>query len=315
MKRFTFGNYILAVAAATAMLTGCGGSGALRLAPSVGGASTRQAATSGKLLYVANYGASKGVSIVALPRGRRIASITNIGRPTGICSDASGNVWVSAYDDETRKYHLDKFAHGGSKPTERLAVPGGSLGCSVDPATGDLATWVASAGSAGKVEVFPGARRGKPVVYLTDFEPVSATYDNQGNIFADGIVNSGDFIFEELSKGSAHFSVVRLNKPASNPGSVQWDGKYVVVGVGFISDPPVLYRLRISAYHATLAQRVSLQDIGSPARFWIADGNVVATRANTIRSIGLYDYPAGEQLAVFSGFYKPQGMTVSVPPQ
>ncbi len=297
------------------MLTGCGGSGALRLAPSVGGASTRQATTSGELLYVANYGASEGVSVVALPRGRRVARITNIGAPTGICSDASGNVWVSAYDDATRKYHLYKFAHAGTKPIERLVVPDGSWGCSVDPATGDLATWVPFGGSAGEVEVFPGARRGRPVVYTTDFQPVSATYDNDGNIFSDGIVNSGDFIFEELSKGSVHFSVVHLNKPASNPGSVQWDGKYVVVGVGFISDPPVLYRLRISDYRATVAQRIALQDLGSPARFWISDGKVVATQRTHTRSIGFYDYPAGEQLAVFSGFHKPLGMTVSVPPK
>jgi hypothetical protein len=315
VQRLSLGRSLLGSAAVVTLLLGCGGLNGPPFVSSEGGAAAINA-TSGELLYVANDGASEGVSIVALPRGRRTARITNIGGPTGICSDASGNVWVSAYDHATRKYHLDKFVHGGTKPTERLAVPGGSFGCSVDPATGDLATWVASAGSAGKVEVFPGARRGKPVVYVTDFEPVSATYDNQGNIFADGIVNSGDFIFEELSKGSEHFSVVRLNKPASNPGSVQWDGKYVVVGVGFISDPPVLYRLRISDYRATVAQRIPLQGLGSPARFWIADGNVVATqRAYTVRRIGLYDYPAGGQLATFSGFYKPVGMTVSVAPQ
>jgi hypothetical protein len=315
VQRLSLGRSLLGSAAVVTLVLGCGGLNGPPFVSSGDNASALNA-TSGELLYVANDGASEGVSIVALPRGRRVARITNIGAPTGICSDASGNVWVSAYDDATHKYHLYKFAHRGTKPIERLAVPGGSLGCSVDPATGDLATWVPFAGSAGEVEVFPGARRGKPVVYTTEFQPISATYDNQGNIFADGIVNSGDFIFEELSKGSAHFSVVRLNKPAANPGSVQWDGKYVVVGVGFISDPPVLYRLRISDYRATVAQRIPLQDLGSPARFWIADGNVVATqRTHTVRSIGFYDYPAGGQLAVFSGFYKPLGMTVSVPPK
>jgi hypothetical protein len=315
VERFSLGRSLLGSAAVVTLLLGCGGLNGPPFVSSGDNASALDA-NSGELLYVANDGASEGVSIVALPRGRRVARITNIGAPTGICSDASGNVWVSAYEDATHEYHLYKFARGGIKPTERLAVPDGSFGCSVDPVTGNLATWVASAGSAGEVEVFPGARRGKPIVYLTGFQPVSATYDNQGNIFADGIVNSGDFIFEELSKGSAHFSVVRLNKPAANPGSVQWDGKYVVVGVGFISDPPVLYRLRISDYRATVAQRISLQNLGSPARFWIADGNVVATqRTYAVRRIGSYDYPTGGQLAVFSGFYKPLGMTVSLPPK
>jgi hypothetical protein len=196
VQRLSLGRSLLGSAAVVTLLLGCGGLNGPPFVSSEGGAAAINA-TSGELLYVANDGASEGVSIVALPRGRHVARITNIGAPTGICSDASGNVWVSAYDDATRKYHLDKFVHGGTKPTERLAVPDGSFGCSVDPATGDLATWVASAGSAGYVEVFPGARRGKPVVYVTDFEPVSATYDNQGNIFADGIVNSGDFIVED----------------------------------------------------------------------------------------------------------------------
>jgi hypothetical protein len=274
-------------------------------------------ATSGELLYVANEGASKGVSILTLPQGTRVATITNIGGPTGICSDASGNVWVSAYDDQIHKFYLYKFVHGGRKPIETLRVPKGAWGCAIDPTTGNLATWASFAGSAGEVDVFPGARQGKPIVYRTNFEPVAGTYDNRGNIFADGIVNSGDFVFRELAKGSNSFALIQLNKPAINPGSVQWDGKYVVVGVGDVSEGSALYRVQVSGNRGRVVQRVRLQSLAIPARFWIQGDNVVASRrAYTVRRIGLYDYPAGrKQLDVFSGFHNPMGMTVSVPPK
>lgn len=316
MQRLGLGRSMLGSVAAVALLSGCGGLNGPPFVLSEGGVPALRA-TSGELLYVANEGAADGVTILTYPQGKYVATITNIGGPTGICSDASGNVWVSAYDDGTRKFHLYKFEHGGTKPIETLHVPGGAWGCAIDRATGDLATWTAFAGSAGEVDVFPGARQGKPTVYQTDFEPVAGTYDNHGNIFADGIVNSGDFIFEELAKGSKSFALVRLNKPAINPGSVQWDGKYVVVGEGFVSSGPVLYRVHVSANRGTVVHSVVLQGLGVPVRFWIEDGNVVAIQGKHAgRQIGLYDYPAGgKRVGVFSGFHNPMGMTVSVPPK
>ncbi|HEY2475490.1 MAG TPA: hypothetical protein VGI19_11895 [Candidatus Cybelea sp.] len=298
------------------LLSGCGGLNGPPFASSEDRA-TAVKATSGALLYVANELAANGVTILTFPQGAPVATITNIGGPTGICADASGNVWVSAYDDGTHKYHLYKFVHGGTTPVETLRVPGGAWGCAVDPATGNLATWVPFAGSAGRVDVFPGARKGKPVVYETDFEPVSATYDNRGNIFADGFVNSGDFIFEELAKGSGSFAPIRLSKAGGNPGSVQWDGKYVVVGVGYLSEGPTLERVHVSGDRGNVVDSVHLQGLGSPARFWIQDGDVVASQSpHSARRIGLYDYPAGgKRLDAFAGFYKPLGMTVSVPPK
>jgi hypothetical protein len=300
-------------AAVATLLFGCGGLNGPTVVSSEGGAAAIRA-TSGDLLYVANQGATNGVTILTYPQGKYVTTITGIGGPTGICSDASGNVWVSAYDSTTRKFHLYKFAHGGTTPIETLPVPGGALGCTIDPATGDLATWTAFAGSAGEVDVFPGARQGKPIVYDTRFEPVAGTYDNHGNIFADGVVNSGDFIFEEKLKGSQNFTIVRLDKPAINAGSVQWDGKYVVVGEGYLSDGPVLYRVRVSGSRGKVVQSVALQRLAAPVRFWIADSDVVASqRRNAVRQIGLYAYPAGgKRLDVFSGFHNPTGMTVSV---
>lgn len=308
--------YLLSLATAIALLSGCGS-----LANSPAGFSPSDVSvpqtSSGDLLYVANELAANGVTILTYPQGNYITTITNVGSPTGICSDASGNVWVSAYDDQNHKFYLYKFAHGGTKPIETLRVPAGAFGCAIDPTTSDLATWSAFAGSAGQVDVFPGARQGKPIVYHTDFEPIAGTYDNRGDIFADGIVNSGDFIFEELAGGSKTFALVRLNKPAINPGTVQWDGKYVTVGVGFVSEGPVLYRVHVSGNRGRVVGRVRLEHIASPARFWIHAGYVVASqRANTVQQIGLYDYPAGgRRLAVFSGFHNPMGMTVSVPPK
>ena len=316
MQRLSLGRSMLGSAALVALLFGCGGLNGPPFSSSAGGAAALKA-TSGDLLYVANTLAANGVTILTYPQGKYVTTITNIGGPTGICSDTSGNVWLSAYNDGTHKYHLYKFAHGGTTPIETLGVPGGAWGCAIDPATGDLATWTAFAGSAGQVDVFPGARQGKPTVYHTHFEPVAGTYDNHGNIFTDGIVNSGDFIFEELGNGSKTFAPVRLDKPAINPGSLQWDGKYVVVGEGSISGGPMLYRVRVSGNRGKVVQSVQLQKLAVPPRFWIADRAVLASQhGNSVRQIGLYDYPAGgKRLDVFLGFYNPMGMTVSVAPK
>jgi hypothetical protein len=315
MLRLGLGRSMLGGATIVTLLFGCGGLQTPPFAPS--GSGTVLKPTSGDLLYVANELAAKGVMILTYPQGNYVTAITNIGAPTGICSDASGSVWVSAYGYTTRKFHLYKFAHGETTPIETLRVPGGAFGCAIDPATGDLATWNAFPGSAGEVDVFPGARQRKPIVYRTNFEPVAGTYDNHGNLFANGSVNSGDFIFEELAMGSKSFAVVRLDKPAVNPGSVQWDGKYVVVGEGFISGGPMLYRVKVSGIRGRVVQSVRLQKLEVPPRFWIQDGNVVAGQlGHTVRRIGLYDYPAGgKRLDVFSGFHNPLGMTVSVSPK
>ncbi|HLY03829.1 MAG TPA: hypothetical protein VKR56_15190 [Candidatus Cybelea sp.] len=310
---------VLLSTVAVAALSGCGMRalpGATSLEPASSKAGSLPQSSIVDYLYVANEGATNGVSVVTFPQGMLVATITNIGAPTGACSDPLGNVWVSAYDDSTRKYYLYKFYYGGTKPVETIRVPGGAWGCTIDPTTGDLATWFPDAGSAGLVDVFPRARRGKPIVYYTKFQPVSGAFDNHHNFFADGIVNSGDFIFEELTKGSKTFMPIRLNKPTGYPGSVQWDGKHIVVGAGFQSEGPVLYRVRISGDRATVVQSVRLQQIASPATFWIQGGQVLANRyGNTVRQIDLYDYPAGgKRLHVFSGFYKPRGMTISVQP-
>lgn len=312
MKSLDLGRLVLGAAIVAAMLPGCGGSSTFGVMPAAGGATAPQTTSGGDLLYVANETAAKGVTILDYPTGTYVATITNIGAPQGICSDSSGNVWVAVRGP--RRFYLYEFAHGGTTPIKMLYVPKGAYGCAVDPTTGDLATWTPFAGSAGQVDVFAAAKKAKPIVYQTDFEPTAGAYDDQGNFFADGIVNSGDFIFKELARGSKSFTTVRLSKPAANPGSVQWDGKYIVVGVGFISDPPMLYRVRVADYIGTVVGRVGLDRLDAPAQFAIADGNVVAREGESASGrLGLYDYPAGgKRLAIFSGFYKPRGMTVSV---
>ena len=95
MQKLSLGRSMLGSAAAVTLLFGCGGLNEPPFASSEGGAAALKA-TSGDLLYVANELAVNGVTIQTYPQGKYVATITNIGGPHGICSDASGNVWVAA---------------------------------------------------------------------------------------------------------------------------------------------------------------------------------------------------------------------------
>jgi hypothetical protein len=310
---------MLAGAAAVTLLSGCGGLSGPPFGLSEGGTPALKA-TSGDLLYVANQGGSKDVSILTFPQGARVAKISSIGSPSAICSDTSGNVWVSAYDDSTHKFHLYKFVHGGTKPVETLPPVGSYLeGCAVDPTTGDVAGLVAMTGASGEIAVWPGGRKGKAIVYPIGFDPLGGSYDNQGNLFVDGLQGSTTFfVFAELPKGSKQLTYITLDKAAAwGPGSVQWDGKNISVGLApNVGDHGAIYRVQVAGKLGKVVGIVHLPHLGSFPRFWIQGDKVVATRrAYTVRRIGLYDYPSGgKPIELLSGFHNPE-MTVSVAPK
>ena len=115
-------------------------------------------ATSGDLLYVANKGASEGVSVLTFPQGTLVATIKQIGRVLGICSDTSGNVWMTTLGRGSGPFHAYKFRHGGTKPVEVRNSPRSAYGCAVDPTTGNLALISYGGSSDGAIEIWPGAR-------------------------------------------------------------------------------------------------------------------------------------------------------------
>jgi hypothetical protein len=266
--------------------------------------------STGDLLYVANEGSvgrkyGADVAILTYPQGKQVTTIRHL-VPWGICSDKSGNVWVSAQGGT-----MFEFAHGGKKPIAELQAPSDlPLDCSVDPTTGNLAVILYQAG----IVIWPNAS-GNPTGY-----PIGATalaYDDKGNLFADGSVSSTLY---ELPKGASDFISITVNKPGKLSGGVEWDGQYLAVSANDPSAPKgmrnFIYRISVSGSAGTVVQTVYPTRLSSRAWFWVQGSTLIGTVNGTGGSrIGLWHYPkGGQQFEKLSTFYAPRGITVSVAP-
>jgi hypothetical protein len=258
------GRCALTSCVAAAMLAGCGGSQPAIRAP---GATTRvlpatyadrgklwSRTSSGDLIYVAADGESY---VLTYPQGKLVGTIDH--GAADACSDRAGNVFL------TVDQGVDEFSHGATTPSATLSVPGTSWGCAVDPLSGNLAvTFFGKSGD--DVAVFADAQ-GQPTLYNSGFGPwgESASYDNAGNLFVDGVSESGIGL-AELPQGGGSFSSISISPPiATHVGRLQWDGTYLTLesGVGLQRQPNLLTinRLSISDSIATVVSTTTFKNI------------------------------------------------------
>jgi len=186
------------------------------------------------LIYVTNAN-NNTVSVYSWSRRKLVGMLHGINAPFGVCSDRSGDVWVVGWG----KNEIFEYAHAGTKPLTVLPFddPDANLtDCSVDPTTGDLAVtnwgynWLK-----GYVLIYPHAG-GKPKYYTGPglWFYYGCTYDDKGNLFADGWQAYVDDVFslDELKRGASKFRRLELI-PTIYPtliGGVRWDGRYLAVG-------------------------------------------------------------------------------------
>jgi hypothetical protein len=182
--------------------------------------------------------------------------------------------------------------------------------CAMD-ASGDLAVGIleASGAGGGDVVIFKNAS-GSGTVYTT---PLSAEYfdgyDNQGNLFADGLNGGSAFELVELPKGSSKFEAITTSNSVQFPGSVQWDGKYVTVFDQLTNE---FYQYTISGTKATLQNTISLSGSSDCAQTWNVGSLVYCGDAGT-NGGEVFKYPAGgSPVAVFTGsFDTPLGVVAA----
>ena len=304
------------------MLAACGG---IAQAPvSTGNPISSPGSTSGgNLLYVSNWSQGK-ISFYTYPGDVLVGTIADSQTPLGLCSDASGNVWVTNFGASYNQ--LVEYSHGGTTPIATLNDPGQSpRGCSVDPTTGSLA--VVNTSPSGVV-VFPKGTTGAPQSYkLKLIYPFACAYDGAGDLFVDGyILHSSDrFALEVLPAGGPQFERIKLENPVGLPGNIQWDGSDLAVGN--YEDPTTIYRLKVSHKFkdAKLEGTVTLsgpsQESAEGVQFWIGGGTLVmpfgARTHRYVNQLGLWNYPYGGQpVAEWGGFGTAElyGVTVSAPP-
>ena len=314
MTSSRFSRHVLTACAAAALLAGCGGSqppmGALgammqshRTAQQVarGKAWMLSGAKSSTLLYVGDNAGH--VFLFSYPKGTLQGTLNVIAN--AMCSDKSGNVFMTQIVGSGSR--IVEYAHGGTKQINALGDPGYAMGCAVDPVSGNLAVANFSSGSnAGSLLVYPGAQ-GKPIAYSNAaFYTYSyCGYDEDGNLYVDGFGGgpSYKFQFAELASGAETLSAISLSDSAASgsPGSVQWDGRYIALG---IYGAKHIYRLAISGSVAEVVGIMKLRGVKEPAyAFWIQGSTLITATGVHPTSIGYWTYPhSGKAFKSIKGF-------------
>lgn len=298
--------HAIAVCAAVALLSGCGGPaqiGAPQMIPSnavyarADGSRSWVAreAAGDDLLYVSDD--SGRVLMFSYPAGKLVGTLTGFDGPSGLCSDAKGDVFVT----DTGTEEVIEYAHGSRKPLATLTDMGYyPNGCAVDPSTGDLA--VANFAKSpsigpGSIAIFKDAK-GTATNYTDPAfgEYFFCSYDNKRNLYVDG-VNPGttESQFAELPNGAKSFTNIKLKQPIGYPGGVQWDGNQIALED---TAADVVYRIEVTGSKGTVVGTTRFKDSRSDliVQFSIQGHTIVmpfGSLRRAVRSIGFWSYPAG----------------------
>jgi len=282
------------VSVAAAMLEGCGVAQTPIDSPAVRGQSAARSgswmlpdASTGDLLYVANKANDSGpanVYVYSYSDGTLVGTLTGFVNPQGLCTDESGNVFITDEDG----YDIVEYAHGGTSPIQILTDPQEPTACSVDVKSGNLA----ASNHENSASVYKHAT-GVPKTYAVPFRAFFAAYDSRGNLFIDGYANP--FAVVELIKGGSSFQNVTLEGHTRNflPAGLQWNAGQLTFGS---SNPPQyaccgrFFRYKIAG--GTGEKTGSHGIRGSLADFYIYGSNVIVTDGGN--SFSVYSYPTGK---------------------
>jgi hypothetical protein len=273
------------------------------------------------LLYLSDGGAHE-VVVYSYPGGKLVGMLTSLKDPAGACSDAHGNVWIV----DSASFEIVEFAHGGKKAEARLSDSGEAnpLGCSVDPTTGNLAvTNIGTASGGGGFSIYAGAKGNAKHYQDSDLTyAYFCGYDNEGNLFIDGLDSAYSFVLVELPSGSEKPQKISLSGKVAFPGGVAWDGEYIAIGDQYYQGKrtSAIFQYSVSGSVGTLEGTTTLTDSCDSLQFAISGGrqkknqrgNAVAVPDACSSSAAFYDYPAGgSPTETLSGLQYPVAAAVS----
>jgi hypothetical protein len=177
------------------------------------------AAKAPRLFFAADSGEEE-VNIYTMPGMSLKGQITGLDEPQGECSDSKGNVYV----DNTGSTQVLEYSRTGTLLNTYTDSYGYPVGCSVDPATGNLAVSnIFGFSGAGQVLVFssPSAQPtvlSNPSQYYYYF----VGYGPGSNLWVSGKDSSGLYRVSGCSTTSC--STINLTGGTIYfPGNVQWD--------------------------------------------------------------------------------------------
>lgn len=251
------------------------------------------------LLYLSRVNATV-VYVFAYPEDYLEGTLTGFIGPGSLCVDKSGDIFVpDAVGD------IVEYAHGDAAPIATLQDESGStpLDCSVDPTTGQLAV---TNYNTGDVALYhrgstPNQRNNgwigpklvsDPVITLTN----QCSYDNEGNLFMDGLNGNLQYSFAELPHGSEAFVNLSLPKRIGYFGAMRWDGEYLA-----LAGRAGIYQLAVSPSGVRIAGLTKLSGSSGVAQFTfpsvdegkLGQATQVVVPDQTGNNVKVWRYPAG----------------------
>jgi hypothetical protein len=226
----------------------------------------------------------------------QIGSIRNVGGQG--CTNVlygygKSTFWIMAGTDQMTEYRVPKTA------VKTLDAPAGAnpSSCAMDT-SGNLAVGILDGTDSGSVVIYKNAT-GKGTLISTPLQrEYFDGYDDKGNLFFDGLAGNFEFQLYEIAQGTTTVQRITTSNKVRFPGSVQWDGKYLVVTDQSTSP---MYRYTVTGTKARLRAKISLTGASDCAQTWIAAGVVYCADAAADNG-SAYAYPqGGPAIATLSG--------------
>jgi hypothetical protein len=310
--------WVAGVAAAAVAAAGCSGGSPMQ--PSANAQLLRRGASwmapglaKRDLLYLTDDG-NGNVYVYSFPDAKLQGTLTGLSVPAGECADKAGDVWI--VDEGTND--MVEYAHGGTVPIATLTDPNNAPeGCSVDPTTGNLAVANAqtlSAG-AGSVGVYAHAQ-GTPTLYTSSQMKfvLFATYDDKGNLYANGVNSSLAYRLAELHKNSRTLTPIAFDQRIVQATNIQWDGKYLAVGDGggvVGTSTPVIYHVKVAHSTGKVVGATALTGSTGIFQFFIQGNTFIGPNLGN-EDVMFWKYPTGgSPTKAIGGFNDPFGSAVS----
>ncbi|HEV3091882.1 MAG TPA: hypothetical protein VGX91_10650, partial [Candidatus Cybelea sp.] len=211
-----------------------------------------------------------------------------------------------------------EYAHGGTTPIATLTDPNNAPeGCSVDPSTGNLAVANAQTLSAGpgSVGVYANAQ-GTPTIY-TDSQMkfvLFVAYDDNGNLYANGVDSSLSYKLAELRKGAGSLTSIAFNQKIVQGTNIQCTRNYLAVGDGgglLGTSSPTIYHVKVAHSAGKVVGATTLSGTTSIFQFFIQGNTFIGPNLGEENAM-FWKYPAGgAPTKSIGGFNDPFGSAVS----
>ncbi|MFY9665313.1 MAG: hypothetical protein WAL67_01130 [Candidatus Cybelea sp.] len=229
-----------------------------------------------RLLFISDDG-TDDINIYTMPNQVLRGQLTGFSEPQGMCTDASGNIWVT----NTGTNQVIQLSRSGATLKTLDDPTGFPVGCAVNRANNDLAVTniIGNPSGDGNVVVYANST-GTPQAFSTPtvFEYFFPAYDNAGNLYVDGEGSAG-YALTELASGSSTLSPVSISGGTLFfPGGVNWNPATSSVVLGDQEcnggEASCQYSATVSGGVATITGVTNLSDLSGGTAFDLDQGTI-----------------------------------------